>query len=47
MKAKKLLKRLGKIDGFHCEVREPSADTVDQCQSHRAIHSKDVTTLAR
>ena len=32
---------------FHCEVREPSADTVDQCQSHRAIHSKDLTTLAR
>jgi RNA polymerase sigma factor (TIGR02999 family) len=37
-------------DAFHrfrCELREPPADTVDRCQSRRAIHSKDVTTLAR
>jgi hypothetical protein len=25
----------------------PPADRVDRCQSRRAIHSKDVTTLAR
>jgi RNA polymerase sigma-70 factor, ECF subfamily len=33
--------------GFHCEPRAPLADTVDRCQSRRAIHSKDVNTLAR
>ena len=32
---------------FHCEPRAPLADTVDRCQSRRAIHSKDVNTLAR
>jgi hypothetical protein len=28
---------------FRCELREPPPDTVDRCQSCRAIHSKDVT----
>jgi hypothetical protein len=36
-----------KLRGFHCELRAPLADTVDRRQSRRAIHSKDVNTLAR